>query len=99
MHYRKKKYYGELVATAHQKIKHPFVYFQMSPKEAHLIFLRHMSGLPYDQIGKVLGITRERVRQIEAKFLENFTNYLFDTYKEQIKNEDALLPKKDENAS
>ena len=51
----------------------------LSPKERSIVELRHgmRDGVQYtlEQIGQEFGITRERVRQIEAKALERLKNH------------------------
>ena len=40
-----------------------------SAREQKVIQMRYFQGLTYESASKVLGLTRERVRQIEAKVL------------------------------
>ena len=39
----------------------------LTEREAGIVKLRYQQGMTYDSIGKVYGVTRERVRQIDAK--------------------------------
>ena len=41
----------------------------LTEREAGIVKLRYQQGMTYDSIGKVYGVTRERVRQIDAKAL------------------------------
>ena len=41
----------------------------LTEREANIVKLRYQQGMKYDSIGKVYGVTRERVRQIDAKAL------------------------------
>lgn len=41
----------------------------LTEREANIVKLRYQQGMTYDSIGKIYGITRERVRQIDRKAL------------------------------
>lgn len=41
----------------------------LTKREADIVKLRYQQGMTYDSIGKIYGVTRERVRQIEHKAL------------------------------
>ena len=67
------------------------VFGSMSPKERNVLCLRHginYSGQPLTlaEVGKELGVTRERVRQIEAKAEERIRSIIKDlsVYKESL---------------
>lgn len=44
----------------------------LTEREANIVKMRYQQGMTYDSIGKVYGITRERVRQIHNKALRKF---------------------------
>lgn len=41
----------------------------LTEREAKIVKMRHQQGMTFESIGKVFGVTRERVRQIEHKAL------------------------------
>lgn len=51
---------------------HPFwlAFASLTSKERKAISLRVRHGRTFDEIGRVLGVTSERAREIEAKALE-----------------------------
>lgn len=42
----------------------------LSPREQDIIRMRFTDQMTYEEVGKAIGVTRERVRQIESKALE-----------------------------
>jgi RNA polymerase primary sigma factor len=51
----------------------------MPPREAKVIYGRFFKDQTLEQIGDQMGVTRERIRQIEAKALITLREYLKDT--------------------
>ena len=55
------------------------ILFDLSPKERKILEMRHglMDGIYHtlEEVGKEFGVTRERIRQIEAKALEKIRTH------------------------
>jgi RNA polymerase primary sigma factor len=60
---------------------------ELSPKERKILEMRHglEDGIYHtlEEVGKEFGVTRERIRQIEAKALEKIRNH---DHANQLKN-------------
>lgn len=54
----------------------PDLYETLTPREARVIKLRVEEGLTLEQVGKKIGLTRERIRQIEKKGIGKMKNHL-----------------------
>ncbi len=76
---------GAAKRILHKQLKQ--VLNELSPKERKILELRNgmADGVCHtlEEVGKVFGVTRERIRQIEAKALEKIRNH---EYAEQLKN-------------
>ena len=46
----------------------------LTPKERQIFYLRHIDWQSLQDCGRKFGVTRERIRQIEAKIMEKFRN-------------------------
>ena len=51
---------------------HKIMQLAMSDKEQKIIWLRFWSDQRLDEIGLIFGLSKERIRQIEKKFLRKF---------------------------
>ncbi len=56
----------------------------LNPREVHIIIQRRLNHTPetLENIGKTLGITKERVRQLEVRALRKMKHYFLDVYSE-----------------
>ena len=72
----------------------------LSPKERKILEMRHglMDGIYHtlEEVGREFGVTRERIRQIEAKALEKIRTHghapPLEVVLERIRESDILLP-------
>ena len=63
----------------------------LSDKEQKVLELRYDGHKTLDEVGSMIGVTRERVRQIEAKALRKFRKFLRDGYCEMVPKLDLIL--------
>ncbi len=56
----------------------------LNPREVHIILQRRLNHTPetLENIGKTLGITKERVRQLEVRAIRKMKHYFLDMYSE-----------------
>ena len=75
-------YFDVKIGIGHTPVD--FWYRYLSPKEREIIALRYgLDGtLPrtLEEVGRAFGVTRERIRQIEAKALEKLRTFHLQNY-------------------
>ena len=79
---------GKIITKLDNEALHQIIVAKLTEREAKIIMLRYglLDGRPrtLEEVGVVFKVTRERIRQIEAKALRKLKNYMI--YKKKVVN-------------